>query len=156
MIIERAEKILSYQLESIKAADSKVPPLFAINITMLGVIVALTKTQVCWSPFLIVIALFTCLLLLTSIATLALAMFPRLDGPKASNIYFDSIRKKTQVEFMAEVKSLTTEDYQDDTLSQSHRNAEIAREKFMFVKASYIATFLSVPVWLIAIYLLYT
>lgn len=49
MGIERSEKILKLQLEWVKTADSKVPPLFAINLAMLGLLAPLLKMLLAWT-----------------------------------------------------------------------------------------------------------
>jgi hypothetical protein len=155
MSIDRAEKILSLQLEWVKAADGKVTPLFAINIAMLGLIVALMKALTTWT---IAAAIFSalCLIPLTlSIVFLVFAMFPRLGGPKGSYIFFGGITKKAENTYIEEVKSLNDDKLEDDFLSQAYRNAEIAEAKYHNIKLSFIFSFASAPFWLITIYLLY-
>ncbi|MBW8035916.1 MAG: hypothetical protein FVQ79_09870 [Planctomycetes bacterium] len=155
MSTERAEKILSLQLEWVKAADAKVPPIFAINVAMLGVIVALMKALTSWT---VGTAIFTALCLIPlalSIGLIALAMFPRLSGPKGSNVFFGGITKKAEAIYLEEVKTLSDEKYENDLLSQAYRNAEIAETKYAYVKLAFVSSFVSVPFWLVAIYLLY-
>lgn len=155
MSTERAEKILLLQLEWVKTADAKVPPLFAINIAMLGVIAALVKALTSWN---IATAIFTALCLISlalSIGFLALAMFPRLSGPKGSNVFFGGITKKTEAIYLEDVKDLCDEKYEDDLLSQAYRNAKIAETKYTHIKLAFTFSFVSAPFWLVAIYLLY-
>lgn len=155
MPTERAEKILSLQLEWVKAADSKVPPLFAINIAMLGVMAALIKLIKSWTiPTAIVTAICTITLLL-SVGCLVLTMFPRLGGPKGSNIFFGGISKKAEDKFITEVTNLSDSEYQNEVLIQAYRNAEIAVVKYEFIKLAFIFTFAGAPIWLFSIYLLY-
>jgi len=155
MSIEKAEKILLIQLEWVKTADSKVPPLFAINVAMLGIIIALMKTFSNWS---IAIAIFValCLILLgISMVFLALAMFPRMNGPKGSNIFFGCITKKEEATYLKEMMNLRDEDYESDLLGQAYRNAEIAETKYFNIKYAFLSSFVSIPFWLISIYFLY-
>jgi len=155
MSIDKSEKTLSLQLEWVRVADAKVPPIFAINIAMLGVVVALIKTNSNWTLCESILTSFCLLLLVTSTCCLALSMFPRLSGPKKSNIFFGGITKKTEKVFIEELKCESDSDYENDVLAQTYRNAEIAGEKFKFIKYSFITSFASVPFWLGAIYLLY-
>lgn len=155
MSIEKSQNILILQLEWIKTADAKVPPIFAINLAMLGVIVALIKVLPNWSiPQAVITAL--CLIPLSlSIVFLAFSMFPRLTGPKGSSIYFGGITKKQENTFVDEVINIKDEDYEKDVLSQAYRNAEIVEKKYKHIKNAFISTFISAPFWLISIYLLY-
>ena len=155
MEIERAERVLFLQLEWIKTADSKVPPLFAINIAMLGIMAALIKTITTWTIATAIASSISTLLLLLSMSSLALCMFPRLDGPKGSSIFFGGIAKQVEVKFKEGFSSQSDANYLDDTLSQAYKNAVIASEKYWFVKLAFIFTFSSIPVWIISVYLLY-
>jgi hypothetical protein len=155
MRTELAEKILLLQLEWIRAADGKVSPLFAINLAMLGLIVALMKERNIWTLATIIFTA-SCLMLLTlSIVFLVFAMFPRLSGPKGSNIFFGGTTKKTANAFLKEVKSLTDEEIEEDLLRQAYRNAQIAKAKYFNIRLAFVFSFISVPFWLITIYLLY-
>lgn len=64
---ELPEKILRLQLDWIKAADAKVPPVFAINIAMLGVISALVNNFEQWK---ILTAIFVSLFLISQLVSL--------------------------------------------------------------------------------------
>ncbi len=155
MSIERAEKILLFQLEWVKTADAKVPPIFAINIAMLGVIIALMKTLSNWT---IATAIFVALCLIPlviSMVFLVLAMFPRMSGPKGSNVFFGGITKKTEATYLKEMINLSDENYESDLLGQAYRNAEIAETKYFNVKYAFVSSFISVPFWFISIYFLY-
>ncbi len=155
MSTEKAEKILSLQLEWVKAADAKVPPILAINIAMLGVIVALMKALTSWA---IATAIFTALCLIPlvlSIGCLALAVFPRLSGTKGSNVFFGGITKKAKATYLEDVKNLSDDNYENDLLGQVYRNAEIAETKYVYVKSAFVSSFISIPFWLVSIYLLY-
>lgn len=149
------EKILSFQLEWIKNADSKVSPLFAIDIAMTGIIVALIKALPAWTIPTAIFSSLTLIPIVLSIIFLALSMFPRLRGPKGSIIFFGGITQRSVESYIEEVKNVSTEKYETDLLMQAYRNAEIAETKFRFITYSFIATFISVPFWGVSIYLLY-
>lgn len=155
MSVERTEKILLFQLEWVKTADAKVPPLFAINIAMLGVIIALMKTVSNWT---IATAIFVALCLIPlviSMGFLALAMFPRMSGPKGSNVFFGGITRKAKATYLKEMTNLSDEDYESDLLGQAYTNAKIAETKYSNVKCAFVSSFISAPFWFISIYVLY-
>ena len=155
MNTESIENILKMQIEQIKAADSKVSPLFAINIAMLGCLAALSKSVEQWGiAQAILLALATTPLLL-SIIFLGISMFPRLNGPRGSMIFFGGITAQKHDSYVQLLSHLETEEYKADVASQSHRNAEIAFAKYGSIKNAFIATFLSVPFWLAAIFSIY-
>ncbi len=155
MSIEKSQNILNLQLEWVKTADAKIPPIFAINLAMLGVVIALIKALQAWTIAQAIITSLTLILMILSIAFLVLSMFPRLSGPKGSIIYFGGITKKQEDTFTEEVLNISDEVYEKDILSQAYRNAEIADEKYRFIKFALISSFISAPFWLISIYLLY-
>jgi len=149
------EKILSLQLEWIKTADAKVPPLFSINVAMLGLLAVLMKGVTDWSFLIGFFAFLSIASLSISIIFLAQAMFPRLDGPEGSLIFFGGISKLSREEYISKVLSVSSGDHKNDILSQVHRNAEIATSKYKYVKKAFISTFISVPFWVNAVYFLY-
>lgn len=155
MNTERAEKTLALQLHWVQTADSKVPPLFAIDIAMLGLLAALIKQLPCWTIPAATACAIAIILLVLSLVFLALAMFPRLNGPKESNIFFGGIAKQTENNFKENFFSASDSEVQVDLLAQAYRNAEIAKKKYSNVKTAFIFTFCSVLPWIAAIYLLY-
>lgn len=155
MNTERAEKILTLQLDWVRTADSKVPPLFAIDIAMLGFLAGLVKVFSAWT----IPAAITCSIAAISISLslffLAFAMFPRLGGPRESNVFFGGIAKQSENNFKANFVQASDSEIQDDFLSQAYRNAEIASKKYSNVKLAFIFNFFGVLPWISAVYLLY-
>jgi hypothetical protein len=156
MKIERVEKILQLQLDWVKTADSKVPPLFAINISMLGVLSALAKAVPSWTLISGIFVVICASLLIYSIGNMAFTMFPSLLGPTNSNLYFGGIVKQSNEDFHEKIKQLSDEDYLDDLINQAYRNAEIAKSKYEYIKKSSVYLLLSFPIWVLSIYLIYT
>ena len=150
-----ANETLSKQLTWIAAADSKVPPVFAISTAMLGVIVALISALELWTIGKAISCALTTIPLVGSIVSLALATFPRLKGPKGSLIYFGGIVTKSADAYVQEMLNATNENLEKDVLLQAHRNAEIAQEKYNCVKWAMVQVFVSFPFWLLSIFLLY-
>lgn len=155
MNTERAEKILALQLDWVRTADSKVPPLFAINVAMLGFLAALIKVLPAWTIPAAVACSISAIPILLSLGFLALAMFPRLDGPKESNVFFAGISKQSETKFKEKFFKASDSEVQDDLLGQAYRNAEIAGKKYANVKLAFIFTFSSVLPWVFAVYFLY-
>jgi hypothetical protein len=153
---ELPEKILRLQLDWIKAADAKVPPVFAINIAMLGVISALVNNFEQWK---ILTAIFVSLFLISQLVSLfsvVFAMYPRLNGPKGSNIFFGGISNKDEDMYLQEMRSISEEELRSDFLKQIHVNAKIAAQKYYHVKIAFMWMLISAPFWLVSIFLLYT
>lgn len=155
MNCERAEQLLTLQLDWVRSADAKVPPIFAIDLAMLGVITALINTISNWTICQAIFSAFCLIFLCVSIIFLALGMFPRLSGPKDSYVFFEGIVKKSQERFIAEFRNLSDEVYMEDLLLQIYRNSEIAEIKFKFVKYAFISLFIGSPFWIATIFSIY-
>ncbi len=155
METDRSEKILSLQLEWVRTADSKVTPLFAINIAMLGFLAALIKSLPAWTISPAIFSSITVILLVVSMLFLALTMFPRLIGPKDSSISFGGISKQSEDKYLSEMSSMTDDEFQKDILRQVYRNAEIANSKYANLRLAFIFTFVSIIPWLGSVYALY-
>ena len=125
-----------------------------MNTAMLGIFVVLAAGVSEWTPELIGFATIACSLLVISLFFLALAMFPRIDGPKHSVTFFESIRSRTAESYYATIKELTEIDYLADLIEQSHRNAEIAHVKFWCVSLAMRAWFISIIAWAPMLYYL--
>ena len=152
--IDRQEKILARLGEWVRAADTRFPPLAAMNTAMMGIFAALAPGVSKWTPELISSGSIAASLLGTSLVFLALAVFPRTKGPPHSIIYFEGIRSRTSESYHATINELTETNYLADLIEQSHRNAEIAHVKFRYVRLAMIAWFSSIVPWSSTLYLL--
>jgi len=153
--LNNAEKLLSLQLNWIAAADNKVAPIFAINAGMLGVIAALLPTANKWEISTAIFTLLSIIPLVGSIISLALATFPRLNGPKGSCVFFSGITTRDEDTYVEEINNISQESLTNDLLKQVYRNAEIANTKYNFIKWSMRQSFVSLPLWLISVWFLY-
>lgn len=153
--LKYAEDTLTLQLNWISSADNKVPPLFAINAAMLGVITALLPEIALWDISTAIFTSLSVMPLIGSIICLALATFPRLDGPKGSIVFFSGIASKNEGAFIEEINNISEEALIEDALKQVYRNAEIASEKYAYIKKSMIQSFVSLPLWLLSVWFLY-
>lgn len=149
-----ADKLLSLQLKWIAAADAKVPQVFAIDVAMLGVLVALAPAPSKWNWGLGFFAGTAFFSLGCSVFFLALATFPRLTGPPGSLHYFGGITALREVEYIDKMRSSTPDLLTEDMYRQVYRNAQIAGEKFYFVWWAMVCAFGSLPFWLIALWLI--
>lgn len=149
-----AGKLLELQLKWIGAADARIAPLFAIDTAMLGVLAARAPALAKWTPDVSIFAGAAFVFLGCSILFLALATFPRLEGPPASLHFFGGIAKMKVSDYIASMLSSTNDDLTRDLYQQVHRNAEIAREKFYYIWWAVVASFCSLPCWIIAVWLI--
>ena len=153
--IEISNGILSKQLSWISAADSKVAPIFAINAAMLGVLATLIPPIANWTIFRAIITILSVIPLIASMIFLTLVTFPRLSGPKGSYIYFGGITTKSEDSYVNDMINMEDDVFLKDILTQTYRNAEIAQSKFNHIKKAMALTFISLPTWLLAVWLLY-
>ena len=150
-----SKSTLSLQLDWIKSADAKVPPLFAINAAMLGVIATLLPDINNWDIQAAIFTLLSIVPLVASVICLALTAFPRLSGPVGSVVFFAGITARTEDDFISEVTNMPDETLVNDMLQQVYRNAEIAKSKYTFIKKSMVLSFSSLPLWFISVWYLY-
>ena len=154
-IIERSNDLLSKQLSFIFAADNKVAPIFAINTAMLGVLAALIPPIANWTIFGAITTTLSAIPLIASMIFLTLVTFPRLSGPKGSYIYFGGITTKSEDSYVNGMMNIEDDVFLKDILTQTYRNAEIAQSKFNHITKAMALTFISLPIWLLAVWLLY-
>lgn len=149
-----AQWILDKQLEWISAADAKVAVIIAIDTAMfasLATAYANAKIQIPCSFTMLAI---TVACIIVAIFCAAMSLFPRIDGPKESLIFFGPISEKSRSEYVASLNEVSLEKIYSDISSQIHRNAEIANAKHRWVKNSMEWSFIALIPWAIAIYIL--
>ena len=153
--LDLLDRILGRNLAWITAADAKVTPLLAINTTMLGVLATLAPQANSWTIYSSIATFLAVLALFGSIISLILATFPRLNGPKSSILFFGGISSYEEDHYLEKVLQGINPEIHKDFARQCYRNAEIAKEKYRFIKYAMIFSFTSVPAWVVAIALLY-
>lgn len=155
--IADAQWILEKNLSWIASADVKAGVIITLNIAMLGGLAATyadaSVRQQCLSFQFVTTA---AILEILSTAFTAFAIFPRLDGPDRSLIYFGKITHLTLAEYNNEFRKASDNDFLSDLTEQIHRNAEIAKVKHIWVKRATITSFISSISWVLAIYTLIT
>lgn len=153
--LDLLDRILSKNLAWISAADTKGTLLFAVDSAMLAVLAALVPPINVWTTGAVVAAAIAILFQMASIAFIVVAMFPRLNGPRGSLIYFGGIASHDEADYVRKIMDNPIEEVITDFARQCHRNAEIAKTKYDMVRRGVISGFLALPFWLAAIWLLY-
>lgn len=149
------EDTLARQLGWIAAADAKTAFIFAVATAMLGLLASAAPDYGKWTPIGVVLSVAATALLIGSLASVMLAVFPRTDGPKLSLIFFGGIATRHVDEYRADVLGLADETYEEDLIQQCHINAQIASVKYRWVKVASVFLALSVTPWAGAAYILF-
>ena len=123
---------------------------------MLGALAVLTPTLSEWTVGPAIATSLASLLLLASLGCAAIGTFPRTSGPKASLIYFGGITARDLSQYEAAMLSVSDDDYFVDLVRQSHRNAQIAQKKYMWIRVSMACLFVSTVPWGLSLFLLYS
>jgi hypothetical protein len=145
---EEAKWILERNLHWIAAAEVKVGVLVAIDAGMLGALSAMLGASTpadrpAWAWVAILPAFGA---LIGSVWSVGHVLLPRVSGP-TSLIFFGSIAKCEVNDYIDQFTKRDAAASLRDCLLQVHRNAEIARDKFAWVRAAMIWAFLALPLW---------
>jgi hypothetical protein len=151
--LQTAQWVLERNLGWIAAAEVKVGVVVAIDTAMLGGLGAaysgadvIIRTQ--WA---ILFSLAAALLLGAGLACAAIAVLPRVTGPKKSLVFFGCIAPCAGVDYANNFQSASVDDLLADWAAQIHRNAQIARDKFKWVRLGMLWSFLAILPWFAAI-----
>lgn len=150
-----AQWILERNLGWIAAAEVKVAVVVTIGVAMLGALAAAfaaskPEARTAWAYLTTVLSGSTGAL---GVFCAAMAVLPRVNGPD-SLIFFGKIVGHRSEDFDAAFQRVTSASMLADCLAQIHRNAEIARDKFSWVRAAMAWSFASVPPWIASLTLL--
>jgi hypothetical protein len=151
-----AQWVLERNLAWIVAVEVKVGVAVAINTAMLGGLGAAfsaseVATRTAWSYLWVVSATIA---LAGGLFCAAMAVLPRVNGPAKSLVFFGRIAPLEEAAYIDQFKKATTLQLLEDWTAQIHRNAQIARDKFAWVRKSMYWSFLSVAPWFAAISIL--
>lgn len=151
--LKTAQWVLERNLAWIAAAEVKVGVIVAIDTAMLGGLGAAfsaadgsTRTQ--WAWFFTIAAT---ICLGSGLFCAAMAVLPRVTGPAKSLLFFGRVGQCVDVDYMQAFKAATDTELLEDWTAQIHRNAQIACDKFAWVRKSMWWSFLSVLPWFPAI-----
>lgn len=151
-----AQWVMERHLAWIAAAEVKTGVAVAIDTGMLGALATAFSSlqpgdRTAWAT-LMTVAAGVCLFV--AVLCAATALLPRTNGPKSSHIFFGGIIKNEATEYDQKFRASALPDMLSDCLAQIHRNAEIARDKFKWVRKSMMWSFIAVLPWTAALALL--
>lgn len=147
--LQTAQWVLERNLAWVAAAEVKVGVIVAIDTAMLGGLGAAFSTadgvaRTAWAWLLTVGAVTA---LGSALFCAAMAVLPRVNGPAKSLLFFGRVGPCADVDYVENFKKATDADLLEDWTAQIHRNAQIACDKFSWVRASMWWSFLSVMPW---------
>lgn len=151
-----AQWVFERHLAWIAAAEVKVGVIVAINTALLGGLVAAfaasdNTAHVAWTYFFTLTAAGAAVI---GLFCAAMAVLPRTNGPKDSLLFFGPIATQDSANYGDRFLRATDEQLLADWTNQIHRNAEIARDKYAWVRRSTCWSFLAAIPWIAAIGLL--
>lgn len=151
--LQIAQWVLERNLSWIAAAEVKVGVIVALDTAMLGGLGAAfsgadNATRTAWAWFFTISA---AIALGTGLFSAAMAVLPRVTGPEKSLLFFGRIGPCADAEYIESFKKTSDADLLNDWTAQIHRNAQIACDKFAWVRKSMLWSFLAVLPWFAAI-----
>jgi hypothetical protein len=154
--LKYAQWILERNLGWIAASDVKTGVVVAVDTAMLAALAAAFsaahaagRTPWAW-VFSVLGAAFLCF----GVFCAAMALLPRITGPSESFIFSGCIIKNAAPDYADAFRRATAAKFLDDCLAQVHRNAQIASEKFDWVRAAILWSFIAVVPWVCALAIL--
>jgi hypothetical protein len=151
--LQVAQWILERNLQWIGAAEVKTGVIVALDTAMFGAVAAAFSAteaaeRTAWSNLLSIVAA-ACLL--AALFCAAMSVLPRTDGPPSSFVFFGTIVKRTAPDYVDAFRRADSSAFLQDCLDQIHRNAEIACDKFRWVRNATMWSFGAVLPWVAAI-----
>lgn len=151
--LQTAQWILERNLGWIAAAEVKVGVVVAIDTAMLGGLGAAfsaseAASRTAWANLWTGSAAF---MLACGLLCAAMAVLPRISGPGKSLVFFGRIGPCADTDYADRLKAATDAELLADWSAQIHRNAQIACDKFGWVRKGMYWSFLSITPWFGAI-----
>lgn len=150
-LLEIASSQLDRVLNFFPRVETKISALFAVDVAMLALLALNATSSDGGVWYLGALYGLTVVGLGASIWFLYQASFPQLTGGGSSLVYFKEIAKRTEANYLKEMRGCELDRLTDDVLGQVWRNSEILSAKFHCVKYAFIATALAVPPWFLAL-----
>ena len=148
-----AQWILERNLDWISHAEVKAAFIVTLDVTMLAALaaafMAIPAAERVGVPNAFSIVAFG--LQIAALACVTMAVLPRTGGPDTSFIFFAKIKALARADYVDSFQRATSDELFQDLLDQIHRNAEIATEKFAWVKRAMVWSLLSLIPWVFAI-----
>jgi hypothetical protein len=150
--IDLARDQLNRVLGFFPRVDAKISVLLSVAIAMLALLAGKAPIkELQWNSRPALVALLALALITLSLVFLYQASFPRLAGGPLSLLYFREIARRKENAFIAEFSQQSEESYLNDLLAQVWRNSEILKQKYDYIKYSFIVLLCALPPWLIAL-----
>lgn len=129
-------------------AEGKVTTLFPVAVAMLGIIALKAPVQepLSWRSVTGAIAAACLGMCLWRIYE---TLFPQLRAPRPSPTFFGEIAKRSEQEYIDQIKAVTADVLVEDAASQVWRNSEIVSKKFGKAKAAFHWVAFALPPWLL-------
>jgi hypothetical protein len=154
--LKLAHWILERNLHWIAASEVKLGVVVAVDTAMLGGLAAAFSAAdaACRTPWAVLCTVVAAVCLGCGVFCAAMAVLPRVTGPPTSFIFFGGIVKRAAHEYAEAFRKASVDQLLSDCLAQIHRNAEIACEKFQWVRAGMFWSFAAVLPWIASLALL--
>lgn len=155
--LKYAQWVMERNLQWIAASDVKTAVIVTVSTGMLGALAAtFSATPVSCHGFLANLSTIVAAgCLAFAIFCAAMTVFPRISGPSTSNIFAVAIAKQSLLEYSDKFKKASDEELLADCLAQIHRNADIATQKFSWVRAGITSGLFGIFPWVLALAALY-
>jgi hypothetical protein len=152
VLIDLAREQLNRVLGFFPRVDAKISVLLGVDIAMLALLAGKAPLkELQWNSTPSLVAFLALALIALSLVFLYQASFPRLGGGRSSLLYFREIAKRKEGAFIDEFSEQTEEAFLKDVLAQVWRNSEILKQKYDYIKYSFIVLLCALPPWLIAL-----
>lgn len=152
--VQIAQWVLEKQLAWVAAADAKVAVVVALDTAIfagLATAYASAKNPTVWASLAAVVAV---VVLVVALVCAAVSLFPQTNGPVESLIFFGPVAAMPCADYVAALGAIPLEKLCTDIAAQGHRNAEIAKAKYRWVRRSMAWSFVASLPWIVAVCLL--
>lgn len=156
---EIAEWIFARTHLWVNSVETKVRMIVAIDTAMLGILgAALSRVDHAgWAVWMWLLVFVTATMLGASLFCTAMSILPRIITDKEESLlFFGSVRTLSKEEYTFRLKTASDEELLNDWAAQIHNNARIAHTKFAWVRRSMWLYFLAVPLWFLAVIILFS
>ena len=152
---EFLERNLDRQLGWVRAAESRIALILPLATALFGSLAVKMKTLdliVCWKVASVSAAI---LFIALSFIFAVVGIFPRVNGPKHSLIFFGGVGSASIESFHKKTREISEDGLKTDLREQIYINARIATLKYKWIKRSMTCLLISLVPWAISVGFLY-
>lgn len=146
--------ILERQLQWIAAAEVKVGVVATIELAMVASLGAIYMDAHQRSSWIVGSSAAFGICAVVTLFCAGMVLMPRVKGPSSSLVFFARIAALSEEEYTTRLAVTQHCDLLQDLSAQTHRNAEIARDKHWWVGRATMIAFLSALPWFVVVGLL--